>query len=211
MRLDLQTRDAFDAAIFYAEAFDWARPPGGCTVDYAQDHIIVQAAGRTVATLYGGGDETGPDPQVRPQWNVHLVHPRLSACVQSGGSDGRGRPGSGSGLGTPGSSGRGGSGGGVGDPGGAGGSGGTGGSTGFGRSTGSTRSGGPGGDGGSGGGTDVMSGSGGTGTVPMITASYWCSSSLLIHLRTTMDVVLGAGEPPRSGKPCSRAGRSRRR
>ncbi|MEU2135391.1 hypothetical protein [Streptomyces sp. NPDC018352] len=61
MRLDLQTRDAFDAAIFYAEVFDWARPPGGCTVDYAQDHIIVQAAGRTVATLYGGGDETGPD------------------------------------------------------------------------------------------------------------------------------------------------------
>ncbi|WP_329584748.1 MULTISPECIES: VOC family protein [unclassified Streptomyces] len=72
VRLDLQTRDAFDAAIFYAEVFDWARPPGGCTVDYAQDHIIVQAQGRTVATLRGGGDETGPDPRVRPWWNVHF-------------------------------------------------------------------------------------------------------------------------------------------
>ncbi|SFY44793.1 hypothetical protein SAMN02787144_105317 [Streptomyces atratus] len=109
---------------------------------------------------------------------IRPAHPRHSACVQSGGSDGCGRPGSGSGPGTPGPSGRGGSGGGVGDPGGAGGSGGTGGSAGSGGSTGSTRSGGPGGDGGSGGGTDVMSGSGGTGTVPMIAASYWCSSSL---------------------------------
>ncbi|GAA1329537.1 VOC family protein [Streptomyces sanglieri] len=72
VRLDLQTRDVFDAAIFYAEVFDWARPPGGCTVDYAQDHIIVQAQGRTVATLHGGGDETGPDPRVRPRWNVHF-------------------------------------------------------------------------------------------------------------------------------------------
>ncbi|WP_371098784.1 VOC family protein [Streptomyces sanglieri] len=72
MRLDLQTRDAFDAAIFYAEVFDWSRPPGGCTVDYAQDHIIVQAQGRTVATLYGGSDETGPDPRARPRWNVHF-------------------------------------------------------------------------------------------------------------------------------------------
>ncbi|MFB7209006.1 hypothetical protein [Streptomyces sp. NPDC056255] len=34
-RLDLQTRNAFDASIFYAEIFDWARPPGGCTVGYA--------------------------------------------------------------------------------------------------------------------------------------------------------------------------------
>ncbi|MEU2674816.1 hypothetical protein ABZ622_39500 [Streptomyces sp. NPDC007164] len=39
VRLDLQTRDAFDAAIFYEEVFNWARPPGGCTVAYAQDHI----------------------------------------------------------------------------------------------------------------------------------------------------------------------------
>ncbi|MER5619139.1 VOC family protein [Streptomyces sp. NPDC002215] len=72
VRLDLKTRDAFDAAIFYAEVFDWARPPGSCTVDYAEDHIIVQAAGRTVATLYGGSDETGPDPRIRPRWNVHF-------------------------------------------------------------------------------------------------------------------------------------------
>ncbi|MET8746686.1 VOC family protein [Streptomyces sp. NPDC004728] len=88
-RLDLQTRNAFDAAIFYAEIFDWARPPGGCTVDYAQDHIIVQAAGHTVATLYGGGLEAEPDPDVRPRWNVdfHVDDSRkaAAAAVTAGG------------------------------------------------------------------------------------------------------------------------------
>ncbi|MCT2546934.1 MULTISPECIES: VOC family protein [Streptomyces] len=89
VRLDLQTRDAFDAAIFYAEVFDWARPPGGCTVDYAQDHIIIQAQGRTVATLYGGSDENGPDPRVRPRWNVHFQvrdgEQAAAAAVTAGG------------------------------------------------------------------------------------------------------------------------------
>ncbi|MFF4082027.1 VOC family protein [Streptomyces sp. NPDC087218] len=89
VRLDLRTRDAFDAAIFYAEVFDWARPPGGCTVDYAQDHIIVQASGRTVATLRGGSVEDAPDPKVRPRWNVDF-HVRDSgrsaaAAVAAGG------------------------------------------------------------------------------------------------------------------------------
>lgn len=69
-RLDLQTHHAFEAAIFYAEVFDWARPPQGCTVDYAHDHVVVQAAGRTVATLRGGGVDTDPDPKVRPRWIV---------------------------------------------------------------------------------------------------------------------------------------------
>ncbi|MFD9607513.1 MULTISPECIES: hypothetical protein [unclassified Streptomyces] len=69
-RLDLQTRDAFEAAIFYAEIFDWAQLPGGCTVDYAQDHVLIQAAGDTVATLRGGGIETDPDPRIRPPRSI---------------------------------------------------------------------------------------------------------------------------------------------
>ncbi|MEU6872057.1 VOC family protein [Streptomyces sp. NPDC046751] len=69
-RLDLQTRHAFEAAIFYAEVFGWAEPPGGCTVDYAQDHVRVELEGRTVATLRGGGVETAADPRIRPRWIV---------------------------------------------------------------------------------------------------------------------------------------------
>ncbi|MFE6664826.1 VOC family protein [Streptomyces sp. NPDC057697] len=69
-RLDLQTRHAFEAAIFYAEVFGWAEQPGGCTVDYAQDHVRVALEGRTVATLRGGGVETAADPRIRPRWIV---------------------------------------------------------------------------------------------------------------------------------------------
>ncbi|MGW2086385.1 VOC family protein [Streptomyces sp. NPDC001880] len=69
-RLDLQTRHAFEAAIFYAEVFGWAEPPGSCTVDYAQDHVRVKLEGRTVATLRGGGIETAADPSIRPRWVV---------------------------------------------------------------------------------------------------------------------------------------------
>ncbi|WP_405752817.1 VOC family protein [Streptomyces sp. NBC_00012] len=90
VRLDLLTRDAFDAAIFYAEVFDWARPPGGCTVDYAQDHIMVQAQGRTVATLRGEGAETDLDPGRRPRWNVGFLvtdsEQTAAAAVLAGGA-----------------------------------------------------------------------------------------------------------------------------
>ncbi|MEU9760729.1 VOC family protein [Streptomyces sp. NPDC047985] len=69
-RLALRTRNSFEAAIFYAEVFDWAQPPGGCTVDYAHDHVLVQSAGRTVASLHGQDPETDPDPSLRPRWLV---------------------------------------------------------------------------------------------------------------------------------------------
>ncbi|MCX4790977.1 MULTISPECIES: VOC family protein [unclassified Streptomyces] len=88
-RLDLQTRHAFEAAIFYAEVFDWAQPPGGCTVDYAQDHVLVQLAGHTVATLRGGGIETAPDPKIRPRWIVdfHVQDGKkaAAAAIEAGG------------------------------------------------------------------------------------------------------------------------------
>ncbi|MET7859858.1 VOC family protein [Streptomyces sp. NPDC005318] len=88
-RLDLQTRDAFEAAIFYAEVFDWAKPPGDCTVDYADDHVLVEVAGHTVATLWGGGVETAPDPKIRPRWIVdfHVEDSKraAAAAVAAGG------------------------------------------------------------------------------------------------------------------------------
>lgn len=81
-RLDLMTRHAFEAAIFYAEVFDWAKPDGGCTVAYAQDHVVVQVAGHTVATLRGGGVEAAPDPKMRPRWVVdfHVADSRATAA-----------------------------------------------------------------------------------------------------------------------------------
>ncbi|GAA2919436.1 VOC family protein [Kitasatospora cinereorecta] len=89
-RLDLQTRHALEAAIFYAEVFDWAPgPSGGCTVDYAQDHVLVQVGGRTVATLRGGAIDADPDPSARTRWIVDFFVPdseqSAAAAVAHGG------------------------------------------------------------------------------------------------------------------------------
>ncbi|WP_187363754.1 VOC family protein [Streptomyces piniterrae] len=71
--LELRTRDAFDAAIFYAEVLGWASGlPGTCDVTYEHDEVIVRDGEQTVAALRGGGVETAPDPHIRPRWHVHF-------------------------------------------------------------------------------------------------------------------------------------------
>ncbi|NEC68381.1 VOC family protein [Streptomyces sp. SID9727] len=88
-RVDLQSRHAFEAAIFYAEVFGWARPPSRCGVEYAQDRVLVRAGGHTVVTLRGGGVENAPDPRVRARWVVDFPVPdstrAAEAAVAAGG------------------------------------------------------------------------------------------------------------------------------
>ncbi|MFB7631459.1 VOC family protein [Streptomyces sp. NPDC056149] len=89
--LELRTRDAFAAAIFYAEVFDWATDrPGGCQVTYEHDEVIVHDGTHVVAVLRGGGVEAAPDPRVRPQWHVHFrvddVRRATEAAVAAGGT-----------------------------------------------------------------------------------------------------------------------------
>ncbi|MET7343826.1 VOC family protein [Streptomyces sp. NPDC087866] len=72
-RVDLQSRHAFEAAIFYAEVFGWTRPRSRCSVDYAEDRVLVRAGGHTVVTLRGGGVENDPDPRVRARWIVDFL------------------------------------------------------------------------------------------------------------------------------------------
>ncbi|MFF2807391.1 VOC family protein [Streptomyces sp. NPDC058000] len=80
--LELRTRDAFAAAIFYAEVFDWAsEKPGGCQVTYEHDQVIVRDGTHVVAALRGGGVEAAPDPRVRPQWHVHFRVPDVAAAI----------------------------------------------------------------------------------------------------------------------------------
>ena len=72
-RLDLRTRDAFAAAIFYGEVLDWGQGTGSCDVTFAADTagtVEVRASGHLAATMSGGAVETAPDPRVRPRWNV---------------------------------------------------------------------------------------------------------------------------------------------
>ena len=89
-RLELRTRDAFAAAIFYAEVFDWASDEGRCEVDYQYEAVIVRVDGRAVATLRGGAIESAPDPHIRPRWHVSFfvddVDDATKAAVAAGGA-----------------------------------------------------------------------------------------------------------------------------
>lgn len=82
--LELRTRNAFDAAIFYAEVLDWAgERPGCCQVAYEDDHVVLSHAGITVARLFGGAVEAAPDPQVRPRWHVHFRVPDVDIAAET--------------------------------------------------------------------------------------------------------------------------------
>ncbi|MDJ0382328.1 VOC family protein [Streptomyces sp. G-G2] len=82
--LELRTRDAFAAAIFYGEVLEWAgEREGCCTVAYEHDHVVLRHGHDTVARISGGALEGDPDPEIRPRWQVHFRVPDLEAAVES--------------------------------------------------------------------------------------------------------------------------------
>ncbi|MEU3304083.1 VOC family protein [Streptomyces sp. NPDC006678] len=82
--LELRTRDAFDAAIFYAEVLDWAcGQTGCCQVAYEDDHVVLRHYGNTVARITGGAVGEAPDPQVRPRWHVYFYVPDVEFAVRT--------------------------------------------------------------------------------------------------------------------------------
>ncbi|MEE1800900.1 MULTISPECIES: VOC family protein [unclassified Streptomyces] len=89
-RLELRTRDAFAAAIFYAQVLTWGsdeRP--SCEVHYENDQVLVRDGTHTVAALRGGAVESAPDPQIRPRWHVYFrvadVADAAAAAAAAGG------------------------------------------------------------------------------------------------------------------------------
>ncbi|MFD3539154.1 VOC family protein [Streptomyces sp. NPDC058662] len=84
--LELRTRDAFAAAIFYGEVLDWGSDPAGrCTVAYEHDHVVLRHGHDTVARISGGALEQAPDPEARPRWHVHFRVPDLEAAIEAAG------------------------------------------------------------------------------------------------------------------------------
>lgn len=82
--LELRTRNAFDAAIFYAEVLDWAgEAPDCCQVAYEDDHVVLSHGGVTLARLSGGAVEAAPDPQIRPRWHVHFRVDNVEKTVET--------------------------------------------------------------------------------------------------------------------------------
>ncbi|MFF1924240.1 VOC family protein [Streptomyces sp. NPDC058221] len=88
-RIDLQTRDVFDAAVFYGEVFGW---DAGADFDivHRHDHVVVERSGRAVLSLRGGGVQTSAQAHLRPRWLVNFtvddVERAVVAAVEAGGS-----------------------------------------------------------------------------------------------------------------------------
>ncbi|GAA2435805.1 VOC family protein [Streptomyces macrosporus] len=71
--LELITRDAFAAALFYGEVFGWDRAdPERYDIRYEHDRVVLRIDKETVAGLSGGAVEDAPDPRIRPHWHVHF-------------------------------------------------------------------------------------------------------------------------------------------
>ncbi|MET7935367.1 VOC family protein [Streptomyces sp. NPDC005322] len=71
--LELRTRDAFDAALFYGQVFGWdSQPRERCDVRFEHDRVVLHIDGKPVAGLRGGALEAAPDPTVRPRWHVYF-------------------------------------------------------------------------------------------------------------------------------------------
>ncbi|MGW5848829.1 VOC family protein [Streptomyces sp. NPDC055254] len=83
--LELRTRNAFDAALFYGAVLEWATGrPGCCEVSYEEDQVVLRQAGEPVARLNSGPVElAGYDPHTRPRWHVHFRVPALRPAVEA--------------------------------------------------------------------------------------------------------------------------------
>ncbi|WP_159041813.1 VOC family protein [Streptomyces aureus] len=82
--LELHTRDAFEASIFYGEVLDWAGGGAGCCVaSYAHDHGGLRHGHATIARISGGAADSAPDPSIRPRSHVHFPVPDLEAAIEA--------------------------------------------------------------------------------------------------------------------------------
>ncbi|MFH8376918.1 VOC family protein [Streptomyces cyaneofuscatus] len=89
--LELWTRDAFEAALFYGEVFSWPRPgPDAIDVAYEEEQVVARVAGRPMAVLSGGAVGSAPDPRIRPRWIIHFPvddAPRAAAQADRAGGE----------------------------------------------------------------------------------------------------------------------------
>ncbi|MGW6860758.1 VOC family protein [Streptomyces xanthophaeus] len=77
--IELRTRDALDAALFYGGVLGWGQGgPGCCDTSYEADQVVLRAGGEPVARLNSGpAEEAGHRSHERPRWLVHFKVPDL--------------------------------------------------------------------------------------------------------------------------------------
>ncbi|MEU9143875.1 VOC family protein [Streptomyces sp. NPDC048349] len=83
--LELRTRNAFDAAIFYGGVLEWASGRAGCCeVSYEEDQVVLRQGGEPVARLNSGPVEPASyAPHTRPRWHVHFRVPALRPAIEA--------------------------------------------------------------------------------------------------------------------------------
>ncbi len=83
--LELRTRNALDAAIFYGAVLEWATErPGCCEVSYEEDQVVLRQNGEPVARLNSGPVELAAySPHTRPRWHVHFRVPKLRPAIEA--------------------------------------------------------------------------------------------------------------------------------
>ncbi|MFJ8160044.1 VOC family protein [Streptomyces sp. NPDC096136] len=82
--LELHSRDAFAAALFYGEALQWSTASGRgcCDISYEQDQVVLRYADEAVARLNSGPvEEAAAKPHLRPRWLVHFRVRDLGAAA----------------------------------------------------------------------------------------------------------------------------------
>ncbi|MFE5941564.1 VOC family protein [Streptomyces sp. NPDC056480] len=82
--LELHTRDALSASIFYGEVLGWAgEGADGCVASYEHDHVVLRRGRDTVARISGGVIDEARDPGIRPRWRVHFRVRDLEAAIEA--------------------------------------------------------------------------------------------------------------------------------
>lgn len=80
--IELRTRDAFAAALFYGEVFHWDRRGPRYVVEWENDRVVLYVDGHSVAGIRGGGVEAAADPRVRPRWHVFFTVTDVDEAVR---------------------------------------------------------------------------------------------------------------------------------
>lgn len=82
--IELRTRDAFEAAMFYGDVFAWDEERSEhYTVEWEHDRVVLRVDGKSMAGLFGGALEAAADPRVRPRWHVYFSVPDVDVAARS--------------------------------------------------------------------------------------------------------------------------------
>lgn len=87
--VELHTRDAFDAAMFYAEVLRWAcEIEGCCEVHYEDEKVVLRSRGDVVTHIHSGAVDSGRDPSIWPRWQIHFAVTDVDGCIQAARANG---------------------------------------------------------------------------------------------------------------------------